>query len=377
MLLACLQAFVKSEAPQHPPGLLWHSIDWQLLLRIASWHGVTPVVHTVLKKHCSDALPPQILRQFQAGFQANAVQNLSRMGELRRLLEILHGGGIPGVPFKGPALASLAYGSLSLREFCDLDILVRAQDVTRITALLREHGYQTDLPAEPYRQAAYLRTRHEIHFVPNDGGTLIELHQTFLPRFACFEPDYSSLWRRIEKISLCGTQAWSLPLEDMLLVLCAHGAKHCWARLGWICDIAALLSRHGERLDWSQITRQAHSLGAGRLLSLGLLLAARIAGVYAPAEIMRQAEEDAVAQKLASQTEEILASRITPGELQSHWFFLQTRERLSTRIRYVSRLCFTPTEEDRIPDWLPSHVAPLQSLWHAGRVFAKCGSLLK
>src|SRR5450759_2586302 len=252
LLLSCIQVFHGSSSPEQVRESVQRRIDWDLVLRIASWHGVTPILHTVLQEYASDLLSADTLRQLHAGFQSNAHQNLFRTADLRRVLEILIEQNLPAVPFKGPALATLAYGSLSLREFCDLDILVRPQDLQSIIALLQENGYRTDLPPDPARRQAYLRSRHEVHFV-SPGGTLIELHQTFLPPFACFDPDYSSLWNRLEPVRLGGVETWSLPLENMLLVLCAHGAKHCWARLGWICDIAALLSRHAERLDWSQI----------------------------------------------------------------------------------------------------------------------------
>ena len=40
------------------------------------------------------------------------------------------------VPVKGPVLASTAYGDIAMREFVDLDILVRPSDVASAMTIL-------------------------------------------------------------------------------------------------------------------------------------------------------------------------------------------------------------------------------------------------
>jgi len=371
LVLDCVRVFLGADPPDRLRQSLGETVDWEAALQIASWHGVTPLVYRVLSEDAG--LPADIRRRLHEHSWSIASQNLARAAELRRLLETFRSANIPVVPFKGPALAWLAYGDLSLREFFDLDLLVRSRDVEQIAGLLIKGGYRTELPGQPARRRAYLRSRDEIHFVAEAGGVPIEVHQSVLPRFACFEPDYALLWRRLEPAQLCGAEALALPLEDLLLFLCAHGAKHGWAQLGWICDIAALLSRYGERVNWSRLAGQARSLDAVRFLSLGLLLAGNLTGVRAPEAVMRGAETDSVAQRLAARTEEMIVSRVIPEGLESHRYFLESRERLSTRATYLWRLAFTPTEEDEIPAWLPSTCAPL---WHAGRISGKFGALL-
>ena len=53
--------------------------------------------------------------------------------------------GIPAIPFKGPTLASAAYGGLALRESGDLDILVRAEDAVRAKDMLVSSEFRLDL----------------------------------------------------------------------------------------------------------------------------------------------------------------------------------------------------------------------------------------
>ncbi len=48
--------------------------------------------------------------------------------ELKAVMGWLEAGDVPAIAYKGPTLAAWAYGDIALREFCDLDILVRPSD---------------------------------------------------------------------------------------------------------------------------------------------------------------------------------------------------------------------------------------------------------
>ena len=63
--------------------------------------------------------------------------------------------------------------------------------------------------------------------------------------------------------------------EDLLLVLCLHGSKHCWERLAWICDVAELIGANPE-LDWNEIMRRSAALNIEKAVMLGLDLASEL-----------------------------------------------------------------------------------------------------
>jgi hypothetical protein len=56
--------------------------------------------------------------------------------------------------------------------------------------------------------------------------------------------------------------------EDLLLILCAHGAKHLWMALGWICDVAELLRVHRD-MNWPDILEEARSRLSARRAGRG------------------------------------------------------------------------------------------------------------
>ena len=374
LLIRCARMFAGSESLERTSLLLPQVTNWPHVFNLASRHGTTPLISRLLLNTKWNALPEPCAKELQASSRDRAARSLRLTAELLKVLEIFEHNSIPAVAFKGPALAALLYGDITLREFCDLDILIRREDVRRVKEVLLERGYKTDLPAGPAQEAAYLRARHELHFISGDGCS-IEIHQTFLAPFYCFPFDDEALWQRLEKKPFCGREILALAPEDLLLVLCAHATKHCWTRLAWICDMARLLVVAGAEIDFSRVMSRASSLGAARMVLLGLFLAHQVLGAPVPSGILNSAERDARALRLARKVEASIFNRekIAPSELESHRFFLQARERWREKFLYCTRLAFMPTEEDHSALSLPSLLSPMYYPLHAVRVFGKYG----
>jgi len=280
-------------------------------------------------------------------------------GELLRLLDLFDRCSIAALPFKGPVLADMLYGDITARDYCDLDILLRKQDIGKAVATLLAAGYSTDLPSDPRQRKAYLRTRYEIHFTAPGAAIPVEIHQAFLP------PAYGfSLAPRLQRRSFFGREIPALAPADLLLVLCAHGAKHAWSEPGLVRDVARLLEISAGELGWPDLLRDAAAIGTRRMLLLGLLLAAR-EDAPVPAEILSLAQQDRSVVRLAG--------RIRTRGPESHRFFLQTRERFRDKLACCARLALTPNEQDYSLLPLPVFLSPLYYPLHAARVAGKYG----
>src|SRR3989454_2276525 len=153
-----------------------------------------------------------------------ARRNLRLTGELLSVLDLFEAQGIPAVPLKGPLLALLAYGNLALREFGDLDILVRRADVERAKRLLLSHGYRPELFVEAAHEAALLACGY--HYpLRRDDGLAVELHWSLAPREFPYPLDAEEVWTRLRPVRLGGRTLYTLGSEDLLLFLCAHGGE--------------------------------------------------------------------------------------------------------------------------------------------------------
>ncbi len=369
VLCAAARTSLSSEERGRLEDLLRRDLNWDRLVRRARVHGVAPLLAWQLAAG-SHALPERAHRQLRGDLQENAARNLLLGQELLALLARFARAGIAALPFKGPTLTRSAYGNLALRPFGDLDVLVYPRDAPAARDLLLGHGYHPP-PGWTMRLEAFsLETLGQLPLRRGDG-LLVELHTALLPRSFSFALDLEELWPRRRTVDLLGTEVQALAAEDLLLLLCAHGAKHLWQRLMWVADVAELL-KACPGLCWQEVHERARRLRAERMLLLGLGLARHLLGAPWPAAA--GAGMDPTVRRLAAQVERWLDGEgQTPEVLAGCSFSLRVREHFRDGLRHCLGLAFTPTEADWLaaPSRLPAAgLYPFRLLRLAGKYAA-------
>jgi hypothetical protein len=342
---------------------------------MARSNGITPLLYRSLTAACADAVPAATLNHLADLYRINVMRSLAVTAELLRLLELLDAHGIRAVPFKGPVLAASAYGDVTLREFYDLDILVDKRDLQRARELLLSQGYLTREEATGIQDCS--PTKKHWYLVQGDCGMGLDLHWRFTPRYFSSPVDGDRLWSRLDRVSLLGLAVPSLSPEDMLLVLCAHGATGCWARLLLVCDVAQLISARS-RMDWRGVLEQASRTGSLRRLLLGLLLAGDLLGAAIPREALALMAADTHLPRLAAEVRgRMLSARHAAfGHVESCRTHLRMMERLRDRMLYCLGLLHesvTPNTTDRLFVPLPRFLHWLYYLIHPVRLAVTYG----
>jgi len=329
LLLCALRTALHTASAEQLRPLIQQETDWPGLTDMALRHGVMPLLYTSLSTACPEMVPQAALDCLRQHFHANVRRNLLMTGTLLKLLRLLAAHSIPAIPYKGPVLATTAYGHLALRQFGDLDLLVRPQDADRAKALLVAQGYRW-LHGRP--PALFPRLLKVYELISGDGQVLVELHWALTSTTFFFPLDPTPLWTRLDTVCLLGTPVRNLVPEDLLLILCVHGAKHHWSRLGWICDVAALLQA-APQLDWTRCLQQARRLGGARMLALGMRLAHDLLGAGLPPEVWRWLQTEATVPWLAGQVQARLSAAASPADAWDHpAFYLGLRERVRDRL---------------------------------------------
>jgi hypothetical protein len=306
--------------------------------------------------------------------EADAQRNLRLAGELLRLLDRFAERGITAVPYKGPVLGALYYGDLALRPFRDLDFLVRPSDRVRAHDVLAAEGYGPSLGLIPRHEAAFRAATREAMFWRDDD--IVELHWAFAPPEFPFPLDHDEVWAHLQPVRLGGRVVHTLGTEDLLLYLCAHGAKHAWARLEWICDVAQLVRRE-PGLNWEAIVTRARARGCERMVLLGLLLARDLLEAPVPEVLLTRARADASVRSLAGLVQSRLFTGPTAAEdaWNARVFQLRVLERWRDRVRFLLRLTFTPSLSDWELVQLPAALSFLYYLIRPVRLAVKYGRL--
>lgn len=358
LLVSCARVELREADAARIRALAAGDLDWEALLALAVRHGMIPLLHFHLSALRVRPRPAETAARLREYAQRISAMNAYLTGELRGLLAAFESRGVEAIPYKGPALALEAYGSVALRYFCDLDILVRKRDFAAARDILRARGFEPYQGLGGAQQSVMLRTQCNLPFTRDGDRTIVEIHWEVAARLYSRALDAEGLWARSRPSAFEGAAARLLAPEDLLLSLCVHGSKHVWERLSWVCDIAQLVGRSGVRFDWDALLRRAHETGSTRLLLLGLDLARELLEADLPPTVRAEIEADASVGRL---TRRVLARLFAEGgaaEGMSGYFGFQidARERLRDKLRYF-RYSLSPTDEDVAHVSLPRPLA--------------------
>ena len=378
LLLACARTSPDLSEEIRIRELLLKGVNWSIVLPWSENHGIMPLLYINLKKFVPELVPSFVIESLQNEFLTNAARNIFLTEELVQILDLLEKKRITAVPFKGPALAMHSYGSLTLRVFSDLDILLQKQDVLKAKELLFAPGYRSPHKLRMAQEKALLRFHSEYGLIQQETRTLVELLWRITPRAFPLFLNLRDFFGRLERTAAEGREIWGLVPEDFILFLCLHGTQHAWERLCWICDLAETIRRE-EKIDWELLWIRARKYHCERMVKLGLFLAWSLLQAPLPQEIGRKLENDPFTCNLADKVKARLFRRnFQPaGISELSRFYMNASDRFCDKMAYWLRLFFTPTIEDweRFP--FPAPFFFLYYLLHPLRIAFKYAAKTK
>jgi hypothetical protein len=321
--------------------LVENPLDWDALLCLADQYGVSSLLYQNLAR-LKNAVPSSALNSLRQEYERNIHKSLFLARELFRILDCVDSLGITVIPYKGIVMSEAYYGDMAVRRSGDMDLFVRKQDVARIKNAVRDLGYTPRVPIPQDAEADYIASGYECTFDSPAGKNLLELQWALQPRFYAVDFDMDGLFKRAVNVTVAGRRVKTPSPEDLLLVLSVHAAKHVWGRLIWLCDIAQIMKQ--ENLNWDWIRFQARAIGIERILHITVLLTNRFLATAIPAPI----ESAVAADRAALAFVEPIAASVVAGviyeEEKVSYFrlMMRLRERRMDRLRFLTRLTFTP-----------------------------------
>jgi hypothetical protein len=369
-LLAAISSDSQEEYRSRIRTSLRTPVEWGSLLRLADQHGTSSLLYQSLASFESE-VPPAVLASLRQGHEKNIHKSLFLAGELIRILDYFQKLGVEAIPYKGVVLSEAYYGDMALRQSGDMDLFVRQQDVPRIKDAVRNLGYTPRVLISEDAEHDYIGSGYEWTFDSPAGKNLLELQWALQPRYYAVDFDMNGVFERAVSVSVAGRTLKTPSSEDLLLILSVHAAKHVWGRVIWLCDIARIVKR--ENLNWDWIRAQAQALGIERILHITLLLANRFLSVPIPAQIANVLITDNAAQGFVGQIADSVAAGVRYEEEKLSYFrlMMRLRERRMDRVRFWSRLTFTPGPGEWNMVRLPKALFPLYRVVRVARLVSR------
>jgi Uncharacterised nucleotidyltransferase len=289
LILCCATNSSSPESRDRVRNLIEGRVDWEVVTRAASRNGVIQAVYRTLVPEFASHLPAPVLNSMHTEVHGHTVRSFHLAAEMVRICGLLENHGVRALAFKGPALAAAVYGDPALRQFSDIDLLVRHQDLSTTLSLLSRSGFQTKAPLQKLHGG--FSNSWEATLVRPGGLFDIDLHWRLSPAYFPFTPEGDELWARAIEVEI-GTcnSVWTLCPEDLILFLCAHGAKHGWQSLSGVRDVAWTLDKY--HYDWERLSARANALGSLRILWLGVLLAHELLAAEVPKTVIDAARSE-------------------------------------------------------------------------------------
>ncbi|MBT8402023.1 MAG: nucleotidyltransferase family protein [Rhodothermia bacterium] len=316
-LLTCV-AKVLGRAPSKL--VVGDDASWARALQLAVFHGVSSIVYqgVILSKELSASCPPAMREWLRLQQAVVELSIAAQVNELDRIRAAFSAKGVESLTVKGVTLGALAYSPPHLRRSGDMDVLVRKSQYRTAAAELIALGYEPVVPDPVIEYAAVstdeieglIETKTGLTFVGNQSP--VDLHWTlddfpdpsrrsWFPFSSGLDPEAALMAPAV--VEFQSVELKTLQLEDLVLYLCFHGAKHSWSRLTWIADIAALSQK--QTINWGVVYKKAVSTGSDRLVNVAVLLAVGLLGAKVPKDVLQKALDDLparLASRLAAKT---------------------------------------------------------------------------
>jgi len=360
-LLCCIRSQLNSAKASEVQDFLRTDLDWDILLQNAVNQNVFMLLYRTLKQNQSEGVPLSVFERIENEAQKRMTYNLFLINKLLQVLKLFSEHSIQAIPFKGPVWANLAYGNMGLREFSDLDLLVRPEDYSKAKDVLIEQGYYDK------HFGGLEESIGEAQMVLPDGRVNIDLHYKLTPQIFYLQIETESFFEGLQTLSLSGKEVATFSPENCLALGYLQGAKDSWNSLKRICDFAALIQTYPEA-NWTKVITQCGTDENDRVFLLGIAISQTYLHISLPEILSEKLKQFPEVVKLARQHKEYMYHK---NMEYSYIFYIvslwEKRETtLWSKVQYFLKITFRVNASDREALALPKF---LFFLYYPLRIF--------
>ncbi|MBO5375054.1 MAG: nucleotidyltransferase family protein [Clostridia bacterium] len=245
--LSLVRSALCDEAPENAP----QGVNFNTILKLSYYHNLIELVSYAIPK-VVPCVPEEIASSFDRLKRAGIAREVNQDIELELLLTKFREAKIDIMLLKGTIIKHL-YRLPDMRSMCDLDMLIKYEDLDKIDALMRELGYIERVDSDhdvSYRKPPYLNI--ELHYSITQADFGKRAHEYF-----------KDAWS-LAKLREGEECVYEQSREDFYVHHIDHMSKHyatggCGVRP--FCDIYIYLEKYGKELDWSYINATLEKIG--------------------------------------------------------------------------------------------------------------------
>jgi hypothetical protein len=228
--------------------------EWEHISFLARLHGVTPFLFFRIRS-LGFKLPEQIEKEWLGIYLYQIAEEKKARQQIKELKENLDPEGVPFILLKGASAMLRLYPQPGLRTFCDLDILIPSDTVSRFKQTMMKSGYKPLSARNSPEDEELLKFDSHLAPICKDGSFMIEPHLSILGVGGDHLVTLPEIWQEKEAKSTDGVNVEHLNIEHFIIHTMSHFLRHLsnegFSEIKWLLDL--LYAIREWKIDWSKI----------------------------------------------------------------------------------------------------------------------------
>ena len=324
-------------------ALLTQVTDWEYVGKHIVDRGIGPLLFKKLALlNNKDLIPEQLVVRLQQSYYLTMSRNILMYNVFSQVVDAFTQHEIQIIALKGIYLSESMYKDIALRQFSDIDLLVKEEDGEKCISLLYQMGYTA---YDSQERDIVVKTKAEaIHYTPMvKDGVSIELHTRLNRKKESYNLDITSLWQNARPVTINKSELYSLDSYDLLIHLCTHADKHfVEGKIQFTCfnDITNCIESYKRASDWKELTDRCLQYRCEEIVFKYIMLVYKYMHANVPDEISEQHTS------LLTEKDEQLFINYLSGEFEEftavpfHFKNISELDSLSDKAKYILAVLF-------------------------------------
>lgn len=196
-------------------------------------HRINSQIYDKISK-ASINLSQEFVQKLESSQKINTRKSLLIFSELIKTGNLFNKHKIKWLTLKGPTLSYLLYNNINKRNYRDLDILIKPENLIHALELLRTYNYKQIKKTNIKKQ---IKTGHNIELINENNNVKLELHwKLFSNSYLCPKLN-SDILNKHTAIQIQGHTLNIPKKEQNFVYILLHGTMHQWSELQWLLDM--------------------------------------------------------------------------------------------------------------------------------------------
>jgi hypothetical protein len=326
--------------------------DWNYLISNIIDRGIAPLLFNKLPVLSnSSQIPESVKNKLEKAYYKTFSRSTILYEHFRKIAEVFTLQNIPLIALKGIYLSECLYQDIGLRQFSDIDLLVKEEDALTCLDILANLGYKPN-PSVQLSEIVLAQIEEDIvHYSPMIlNGVSIEIHIKLHVNTPKYNVIVAELWSNAQLAVINGFNAYTLNNYDLLIHLCLHLDKHFWnGKVQFTCfnDITNILEGYSDSLIWNKLLETCQLYKCENIVFKYIILVNKYMNAYVPANIIQKYFQ------LLTEKDEYLFCNYLKGNkfieinsektLSKHFSYLKKNQTLFNKVRYLRDVLFPST----------------------------------